>query len=162
MRTLANFNRLRGRYRFYLGSKDGGRCLRLDDLQLLLLHAIGGSGVPSGNQKMPEKKYRALAALDFGGGFTQIASEPAFDERAGNTRTISCWVGINRSFMYSHFGCRSKQVRSPDPTRRVKLVDLHGRVPHHLNRPTSCHLPHSFPPPSPKHYASRHLYQRWS
>jgi guanosine-diphosphatase len=79
--------RLREKYEFYLRSnedltimdgKDGGVFTWIT--ANYLLHTIGGSTIPPGNQRVPEKKS-TFAVLDLGGGSTRIVFEPAFDEK---------------------------------------------------------------------------------
>jgi guanosine-diphosphatase len=116
-------NRLREKYEFNLRSNDDVTIMDGKDEGVFawmtanyLLHAIGG--VPSGNQRMPEKKP-TYAVLDLGGGSTQIVFEPAFDEKQpgsilkdGEHKYDLAFGGEKRVlYQHSYLGYGLKQAR---------------------------------------------------
>lgn len=80
-------NRLREKYEFNLRSDDDASIMDGRDEGVYawmtanyLLHAIGSSDPPSGNQRIPERKS-TFAVMDLGGASVQIVFEPMSDEK---------------------------------------------------------------------------------
>lgn len=118
-------NRLREKYEFNLRSDDDVTIMDGKDEGVFawmtanyLLHAIGGSGIPSGNQRIPEKKP-TFAVLDLGGGSTQIVFEPVSDDnrpgsvlKDGEHKYDLSFGGEKRVlYQHSYLGYGLKQAR---------------------------------------------------
>jgi len=118
-------NRLRDKYEFNLRSNDDVAIMDGKDEGVFawitanyLLHAIGGSAIPHGNQRIPEKKT-TFAVLDLGGASTQIVFEPAFDEKRPDSilkdgeHKYDLTFGGEKRVLYQHsyLGYGLKQAR---------------------------------------------------
>jgi guanosine-diphosphatase len=118
-------NRIRDKYEFHLRSNEDVAIMDGKDEGVYawitanyLLHAIGRSNVPSGNQRVPEKKT-TFAVLDLGGASTQIVFEPAFDQEQPNSllkdgeHKYDLTFGGEKRVLYQHsyLGYGLKQAR---------------------------------------------------
>ena len=127
-------DRLREKYEFNLRSNEDVTIMDGKDEGVFawitanyLLHAIGRSGVPTGNQRIPEKKP-TFAVLDLGGASTQIVFEPTFDDRQSDSmlkdgeHKYELLFGGEKRILYQHsyLGYGLKQARE----HVHKLVDF--------------------------------------
>ena len=118
-------NRLRERYSFNLRSNEDVTIMDGKEEGVYawitanyLLHAIGGSTMPSGNQMIPEKKP-TFAVLDLGGGSTQIVFEPTLDGKRPDSalkdgeHKYELSFGGEKRILYQHsyLGYGLKQAR---------------------------------------------------
>lgn len=138
-------SRLREKYEFHLRSNEDVAIMDGKDEGVFawitanyLLHAIGGSATPSGNQRIPEKKS-TFAVLDLGGASTQIVFEPVFDEKRPDSmledgeHKYDLTFGGEKRVLYQHsyLGYGLKQARehihklveflAPEPKNPTKM-----------------------------------------